>query len=698
MDRNNRKKIDLKGFKNALVVDSDSSSLNLIKNYLENSGISNVETFSDGLPAINAVEQNFYDVIVLEWKMKNPLGKDVYQAMRASLRNRVTPIVLISGFVTKEEVQVCIKDKMARFLVKPFTEEIILELIKKMGGIQQKNSVPSDDKALAGDLGLIIQKGSGAPSGPSSYVDKGAGSTPKGDPYIDKASDVGGDFEITQQVDSPTDFEITQQSAGSTFFDGKISQENSKGFEFSESKKNSRNEDFKNKNKFRILPRMGESPKADSNSGTNYSFQHVKKEVTGLEQGKPNLKLEEKTTEIKKILSQIKIFDREFDVYAPGKILVVDNDEAIHGLVESYLKDISTAAPICVVDAAHADQELAKNKYDLVVMDWRQRGMSGLTLYNRLRSRLINKDIPIVVLTGLVGQEDFRILSENSNSLFVSKPTEIQGFQEVALKVITSARESVVATECIEAILNRINDQPVEIMRFAQNAANFSDNPGTYLNVLGAILVKKKQLELAESIYKLVFEKDKKNLTAMTELSKIFYRSGRTSEAELLLSRAVHLSPESIERLCLLGEIGLTLKDTEKARAYFKNALNIDHEDLKAKAGLKLADNMTEHLQTVEHGHDSLSNILASNLNTIGISYIKRKEIEKGIEQYKAALCFIYDDPTLSKLHFNLGLAYMRQHNAQEAKNWFLTAKTLSSEIDLKADRYLNGPLILKKR
>ena len=75
----------------------------------------------------------------------------------------------------------------------------------------------------------------------------------------------------------------------------------------------------------------------------------------------------------------------------------------------------------------------------------------------------------------------------------------------------------------------------------------------------------------------------------LTELSKIYHRTGRSDLAIVMLSKANVMSPDCVERLCLMGEIGLTVQDPERARKYFEATLKIDKDNPKKLGADKAA-------------------------------------------------------------------------------------------------------------
>ncbi len=80
----------------------------------------------------------------------------------------------------------------------------------------------------------------------------------------------------------------------------------------------------------------------------------------------------------------------------PKKILVVDDDLRLRQLLERYLRD--QGFTVRAVDGAAAmDKALARELYDLIVLDLMMPGEDGLSVCRRLRAE--KNDIAIVMLT-----------------------------------------------------------------------------------------------------------------------------------------------------------------------------------------------------------------------------------------------------------------------------------------------------------
>lgn len=112
--------------KRILVVEDEKDIQNIIKAFLENAEYK-VETADDGLDAINLIQKNNYDLILLDIMMPKIDGFVVCEMIR---KNSNVPIIILTA-LTDEESQLKGFDKLADdYITKPFSMPIVLKHIE----------------------------------------------------------------------------------------------------------------------------------------------------------------------------------------------------------------------------------------------------------------------------------------------------------------------------------------------------------------------------------------------------------------------------------------------------------------------------------------------------------------------------------------------------------------------------------------
>ena len=112
--------------KKILVIEDEKDIQNIIKAFLENAGYK-VETADDGLDAINFIQKNNYDLILLDIMLPKIDGFTVCEMIR---KNSNIPIIILTA-LTDEESQLKGFDKLADdYITKPFSMPIVLKHIE----------------------------------------------------------------------------------------------------------------------------------------------------------------------------------------------------------------------------------------------------------------------------------------------------------------------------------------------------------------------------------------------------------------------------------------------------------------------------------------------------------------------------------------------------------------------------------------
>ncbi len=102
-------------------------------------------------------------------------------------------------------------------------------------------------------------------------------------------------------------------------------------------------------------------------------------------------------------------------------VLVVDDEAAIRDMMRFALEQ----AGMKVQSAANAHEALlsiSEKRPDIILMDWMMPGVSGIELTRRLRRDSYSKDIPIIMLTARVTEDDKVAGLEAGTDDYVIKP------------------------------------------------------------------------------------------------------------------------------------------------------------------------------------------------------------------------------------------------------------------------------------
>lgn len=357
------------------------------------------------------------------------------------------------------------------------------------------------------------------------------------------------------------------------------------------------------------------------------------------------------------------------------KVLVIDDDVVARNLIANHLQRMGIPQVVLKEDGESGLQALAEERFDLIVLDWKLPKLSGLAFFNRIRRRPEYRMTPILVVSGFLEKNDFRLLQEFPATGLMEKPFTVVLFQN---RVEELAKESVWYGQnvaLVDSVLSAVKEDGKKAEQLLKQVLKSAPNPVPLAVLAARRLIKHGMLKPAQSILEGILKVDDQCVIAMNELGKVLHIQGDHKHALDALRLANKLSPQNLERLCLLGEVGLNLRDPEGARAYFEKALAIDPEDAKAQSGVVIADNM-EEMQDADPMRVPRS--FASLLNTIGITLVRNGQFAKGIDQYRNAFAFLHSRDDAARIAFNLGLGYLRWGRPNEALPWFQKSESIA--------------------
>ncbi len=112
-----------------LVVDDDVMNLKVLRNLLEHHGFE-VATAENGRAALTRLQQEAFDLVLLDITMPEMDGFTVLQTLKADARLRELPVILISGLEDMDSIARCIEIGADDYLPKPFKAVLLRARIR----------------------------------------------------------------------------------------------------------------------------------------------------------------------------------------------------------------------------------------------------------------------------------------------------------------------------------------------------------------------------------------------------------------------------------------------------------------------------------------------------------------------------------------------------------------------------------------
>ena len=116
--------------KKVLVVDDSSFLRNSLKKILETNGYEVVGMAENGLEAVTKYKELKPDLVTLDIIMPQTNGLQALQMLRAIDPNVCA--VMVSSMSAKESVTDCVKAGAKNYILKPFEEAKVVEVIRKV--------------------------------------------------------------------------------------------------------------------------------------------------------------------------------------------------------------------------------------------------------------------------------------------------------------------------------------------------------------------------------------------------------------------------------------------------------------------------------------------------------------------------------------------------------------------------------------
>lgn len=122
----------------------------------------------------------------------------------------------------------------------------------------------------------------------------------------------------------------------------------------------------------------------------------------------------------------------------PARILVAEDDEDFRELLNASLhRDFPDAAIEAVGNGKEALEAIGSRPPSVAILDLNMPEMSGMQLIEHLRARAIASNVPIVVLTGSGGPQEWKHLSELGAEGFLVKPVNVRDVAPLVTRVLS---------------------------------------------------------------------------------------------------------------------------------------------------------------------------------------------------------------------------------------------------------------------
>lgn len=120
-----------------LVVDDSRIMRNIVKNCVSGGQLPPSEFMEapDGRQALEIIERDPPDLLLLDWNMPNLNGIELVKMLRSKDRFKSLPIIMITSEAAKYNVIEAVKAGVNDYVIKPVSESFLIDKIKKVKGL-----------------------------------------------------------------------------------------------------------------------------------------------------------------------------------------------------------------------------------------------------------------------------------------------------------------------------------------------------------------------------------------------------------------------------------------------------------------------------------------------------------------------------------------------------------------------------------
>ncbi len=353
---------------------------------------------------------------------------------------------------------------------------------------------------------------------------------------------------------------------------------------------------------------------------------------------------------------------------------VIDPDGDVGQNIGELLRSIGVPHVECFDSSEKACEWLGtgSKKPDLIFMEWRQLGISGPALIQRLRVDL-ECNCPIIVASSLIKKEDFSLVREMGVSAIVKKPFESQELYESAIVAVQENRRPQQTAALMFKVRSLLKQEkfPEAEKAITEFAGNQLTLETAKIEILAEYCYAIGDFERAKDLAVKALKDNASNLNLINLLGKITLTLKDYRSALKLFEKADSLSPKNIERLFNMCDANLMTDNIEGAKKALETVKKIDKTnpalgEFEVKVALEERDEekASEKFQEL----DSSENII-SFMNSRAITLVRNSRYADAISLYETTVKSVPPKWEIIKsaIQYNTALAYIRFNQLENA-------------------------------
>ena len=115
-----------------LIVDDFSTMRRIVKNLLNDLGLTNTAEADDGSTALIELRKAPFDLVITDWNMPGMPGIDLLKAIRADSALSKIPVLMVTAEAKREQIIEAAQAGVNGYIIKPFTAATLEDKLAKI--------------------------------------------------------------------------------------------------------------------------------------------------------------------------------------------------------------------------------------------------------------------------------------------------------------------------------------------------------------------------------------------------------------------------------------------------------------------------------------------------------------------------------------------------------------------------------------
>ena len=371
----------------------------------------------------------------------------------------------------------------------------------------------------------------------------------------------------------------------------------------------------------------------------------------------------------------------------PEKILIVDDDQMVLNSVVKMLANYGVKV-VTAKDLSSALYRFNQERFEVAIAELEFEELPGTVLIQKWQNHELSSkaETAFVISSGLnKGSAEEALMTEMGNITPLTKPVK----QGQLLSVLSNCLKiknqktaiSKLQREVIEPLIKQGNvDKAVSV---AEKKLKPLGRRGAFLTAL--VHDEAKQHVEAINILEKLAKEDSSNMSYINELARISTELGDLDKATEYYEKADKIAPKNLQRLNEMASLYLSIKEPEKSVEKFKEILELSPEkpDLKFEIYGRLFDSGFEQHAVDFAKQTSTPRELIRHYNNKGVTFSKKEDFEKAINEYKRAVDLLPGNKELYRILYNMAIAHINKKTLEDIK---LAHGLLNRCLEIKPD------------